>query len=65
MLRCISALDQALGLSKTKIFNTDQGSQFTSLEFTVRLDQKAIQISINVRDWVSTIPLLKNIPSDL
>lgn len=49
---CISALDQALELSKPEIFNTDQGSQFTSLEFTGRLEQKAIRISMDGRGRV-------------
>lgn len=30
---CLSALDKALEVSQPEIFNTDQGSQFTSLEF--------------------------------
>jgi len=49
---CISALEQALELSKPEIFNTDQGSQFTSLEFTGRLEQKAIRISMDGRGRV-------------
>ena len=34
---CLSALNQALELGQPEIFNTDQGSQFTSLDFTARL----------------------------
>ena len=49
---CISALKQALELSKPELFNTDQGSQFTSLEFTGRLEQKAIRISMDGRGRV-------------
>lgn len=48
----ISALEQALELSKPEIFNTDQGSQFTSLEFTGRLEQMAIRISMDSRGRV-------------
>ena len=42
---CLSALDRALTQNTPKIFNTDQGSQFTSLVFTSRLEQKGIAIS--------------------
>ena len=31
---CVVALEQALGLACPEIFNSDQGSQFTSREFT-------------------------------
>lgn len=31
---CVEALEKALNISKPKIFNTDQGSQFTSEAFT-------------------------------
>ena len=46
---CLSALEQALGLSKPDIFNTDQGSQFTSIEFTDRLEKGHIRISMDGR----------------
>lgn len=49
---CLAALEQALELSKPGIFNTDQGSQFTSLEFTGRLGQDGIQISMDSRGRV-------------
>lgn len=49
---CVSAMDQALELSKPQIFNTDQGSQFTSLEFTKRLEQQDIRISMDGRGRV-------------
>ena len=49
---CLAALEQALELSKPGIFNTDQGSQFTSLEFTGRLEQDGIQISMDGRGRV-------------
>lgn len=49
---CVSALDHALALSKPGIFNTDQGSQFTSLEFTGRLENCHIQISMDGRGRV-------------
>ncbi len=31
---CLEALERALGISKPKIFKSDQGMQFTSLDFT-------------------------------
>lgn len=37
---CLSALDRALIFSNPEIFNTDQGSQFTSTDFTDRLERK-------------------------
>lgn len=49
---CLAALEQALELSKPGIFNTDQGSQFTSLEFTGRLEQDGVQISMDSRGRV-------------
>ena len=49
---CLSAMKQALELSKPQIFNTDQGCQFTSLEFTCRLEQEDIRISMDGRGRV-------------
>ncbi len=46
---CLSSLEQALKLSRPDIFNTDQGSQFTSLEFTGRLEKEYIRISMDGR----------------
>jgi len=45
---CIDALEEALALyGKPEIFNTDQGSQFTSLEFTGVLQARHIPISMD------------------
>ena len=44
---CIEAREESLKMSTPKIFNTDQGSQFTSPEFTGRLEKKKIQISMD------------------
>jgi putative transposase len=45
---CIEALQEALaGFGKPAIFNTDQGSQFTSSDFTNVLLAKEIQISMD------------------
>jgi putative transposase len=42
---CLEALDRALQVATPAIFNTDQGAQFTSLDFTRRLEVAHIQIS--------------------
>jgi len=44
---CVSALKQALSLGKPDIFNTDQGSQFTSIDFTKVLLNAGVQISMD------------------
>lgn len=46
---CLDALEEALKPGKPTIFNSDQGSQFTSLEFTGRLEAEAIAISMDGR----------------
>lgn len=46
---CLSALDWALQGAVPEIFNTDQGSQFTSAAFTDRLKQDNIRISMDGR----------------
>jgi len=46
---CLSALEDALLKAKPTIFNTDQGAQFTSLDFTRRLTQADIEISMDGR----------------
>lgn len=42
---CVRALERALSRSTPDIFNSDQGSQFTSEEFTGRLEGLGIRIS--------------------
>lgn len=49
---CIKALESALGVSKPDIVNTDQGSQFTSQEFTGKLEVSGIRISMDGRGRV-------------
>ena len=45
---CIEALDEALSrYGRPEIFNTDQGSQFTSEAFTGRLKEEGIRISMD------------------
>jgi putative transposase len=46
---CIEALDEALGQGQPDIFNTDQGCQFTSEDFTARLLARGIQVSMDSR----------------
>jgi putative transposase len=46
---CTEALDEALSKGQPEIFNTDQGSQFTSNEFTGLLLANQIQISMDGR----------------
>ncbi|MBU0600529.1 IS3 family transposase [bacterium] len=46
---CLLALDEALKSGCPEIFNTDQGSQFTSLSFNHMLIDKSIKISMDGR----------------
>ncbi len=46
---CLEALEQALEVAKPEIFNTDQGAQFTRVDFTGRLESAGIQISMDSR----------------
>lgn len=46
---CIIALKETLAVSGCEIFNTDQGSQFTSDRFTAPLLAKGIQVSMDGR----------------
>ena len=61
---CIQALEKALVVEAPEILDSEQGSQFTSLAFLERLEQRNIQISMegrgratdnifNERLWVS------------
>jgi putative transposase len=46
---CLDALRRALIVSRPGIFNTDQGAQFTSAEFTGLLESEGIRISMDGR----------------
>ena len=46
---CLEALEDAFKYGRPEIFNTDQGSQFTSLAFTGRLNDENIKISMDGR----------------
>lgn len=48
-LFCIDALEDALATGKPEIFNSDQGSQFTSGDFISVLDGRDIRISMDGR----------------
>lgn len=46
---CLEALDQALERARPEIFHSDQGAQFTSLDFTGRLAAAGLQMSMDGR----------------
>ncbi|MCI0354521.1 MAG: IS3 family transposase, partial [Acidobacteria bacterium] len=46
---CLEALDAALALGQPEIFNSDQGSQFTSPAFTGRLQSRGVAVSMDGR----------------
>jgi len=54
---CVAALEEALGrYGKPEIFNTDQGSQFTSDDFTGALKEAGIRISMDGKGrWMDNI----------
>ncbi len=54
---CVEALEEALAIYGTpEIFNTDQGSQFTSQEFTDVLRAHAIKISMDGKGrWIDNV----------
>jgi len=54
---CISALEEALArFGKPDIFNSDQGSQFTSAAFTGALQEAGIKISMDGRGrWLDNV----------
>ena len=45
---CIEALDAALAMTRPEIFNSDQGCQFTSHDFTTRLLAAEVRISLGI-----------------
>ena len=54
---CVSALEEGLArFGKPEIFNTDQGSQFTSAAFTGLLERAGIRISMDGRGrWMDNV----------
>lgn len=49
---CLRAIDRALASGRPEIFNSDQGSQFTSQDFTGRLQAAGVRISMDGRGRV-------------
>ena len=53
---CVEALEAALSRGRPEIFNTDQGSQFTSEAFTSVLQQQQVAISMDGRGrWLDNV----------
>ena len=54
---CVAALEEALAQYGTpEIFNTDQGSEFTSFEFTTTLRDAEVRISMDGRGrWMDNV----------
>ena len=50
---CVETLKEALGKGTPEVFNTDQGSQFTSEAFTGLLDHQRIRISMDGKGHLS------------
>ena len=44
---CVEALEEALDISKPEIFNTDQGCQYTAINFLTPLLNRDIKISMD------------------
>jgi len=40
-------LDEALSILRPEVFNSDQGSQFTAIQFTKRLERVGVAISMD------------------
>ncbi|MFH1505274.1 MAG: DDE-type integrase/transposase/recombinase, partial [Candidatus Omnitrophota bacterium] len=49
---CVECLEDAITYGKPEIFNSDQGTQFTSKEFTQKLLDNKIRISMDGRGRV-------------
>ena len=62
---CAEALGEALGQGTPDVFNTDQGSQFTSPEFTQILQDHSVKISMDAKgryqDNISVEPLWRTV----
>jgi putative transposase len=53
---CVAALEQALQeFGPPQILNTDQGSQFTSQEWTQVLEEAGVRISMDGKGWVDNV----------
>lgn len=49
---CLDALEEALRRGRPEIFNSDQGVQYTSVDFTGRLEKENVRISMDGRGRV-------------
>ena len=53
---CLEMLEQALSMGNPAIFNTDQGSQFTSQEWVAALQSRGIAISMDGKGrWMDNV----------
>lgn len=53
---CLEAIEEAFSIGKPEIFNTDQGVQFTSEEFTSTLEEAGILISMDGKGrWMDNV----------
>jgi putative transposase len=53
---CLDALEDALCKGRPEIFNTDQGTQFTSAAFTDKLEADGVRISMDGRGrWLDNV----------
>ena len=53
---CVTALEEAIARFGNEMFNTDQGSQFTSFAFTNTLREADIRISMDGRGrWINNL----------
>ena len=53
---CLESVKEALSYGKPEIFNTDQGVQFTCMEFTSFLEESDIRISMDGKGrWVDNV----------
>ena len=53
---CVAALREALeGYGPPEIFNSDQGSQFTSVDFTDVLKAAGVRISMDGKGWMDNV----------
>ena len=53
---CLEALEEALGQGRPEIFNTDQGAQFKSADFTKRVERAEVRMSMDGRGrWMDNV----------
>ena len=62
---CLEALDDALRRGRPEIFNTDQGSQFMSREYTGRLEEAGVAVSRDGRGRAAKPALWPRFSSDI